>query len=118
VLQRDFASAQFRRNLPWFETVGYSDATSVCRDAKMKTSNVSKLHRVMTVRDESASVDVSVAVKLFDAEAISIGQGARMAQMSLGEFMRICSEQGVPVVRYPPSELDMDVANARSAADC
>lgn len=62
-------------------------------------------------------VAVSLAVKLFDEDVISLREGARMAHLSLSEFMSACSARGVPVVRYSPTELEMELANIHRVAD-
>jgi predicted HTH domain antitoxin len=59
---------------------------------------------------------VSLAVKLFDEDVITSREGARMAGVTLAEFLLACSQRGVPVVRYPPSELEMELANIQKAA--
>ena len=53
---------------------------------------------------------VSLALKLFDDGAVSLRQGAKVAGMSLSEFMVECSARGVPVVRYPAEELKQEMA--------
>lgn len=55
-------------------------------------------------------VRVSLAMKLFDGGAVTLRQGAKLAGMSLGEFMAECSARDVPVVRYPPQELEQEMA--------
>ena len=63
-------------------------------------------------------IAVSLAIKLFDEDVISLREGALMARLSLSEFMSACSARGVTVVRYPPSELEMELANINRVADC
>jgi len=55
-------------------------------------------------------VRVSLAMKLFDNGAVSLRQGAKLAGMSLSEFMAECSARDVPVVRYPAEELAQEMA--------
>ncbi|MBK7765643.1 MAG: UPF0175 family protein [Sulfuritalea sp.] len=55
-------------------------------------------------------VRVSLAMKLFDGGAVSLRQGAKMADMSLSEFMAECSARDVPLVRYPPEDLAQEMA--------
>ena len=55
-------------------------------------------------------VRVSLAMKLFEGGAVSLRQGAKMAGMSLGEFMAECSARDVPLVRYPPEDLAQEMA--------
>jgi predicted HTH domain antitoxin len=65
----------------------------------------------------SDELGVSLAVKLFDEDVITTREGARMADMTLAEFMRACGKRGVPVVRYSPSELETELANIQRVAD-
>lgn len=51
-------------------------------------------------------VRIDLAIKLFDENVLSIGQSAKLAGVPLVEFMKICSEQGVAVVRYNPDEIE------------
>jgi prevent-host-death family protein len=60
---------------------------------------------------------VSLAVKLFDDEVISVRQGAKMAGMTLSEFMTECSARNVPVVRYSPGELEQELATLDALPD-
>jgi predicted HTH domain antitoxin len=60
---------------------------------------------------------VSLAVKLFSEEVVSLREGARIAHLSLTEFIGACSARGVPVVRYSPAELEMELANIPRVAD-
>lgn len=58
--------------------------------------------------DESlikSGVGVSLAVKLFDEESISLGKAARLAGMSLVEFMDHLGQLRIPVARPQPGEL-------------
>jgi prevent-host-death family protein len=55
-------------------------------------------------------VRVSLALKLFDSDSVSLRQAAKLAGMTLSDFMAACSTHGVPVVRYPAEELDQEMA--------
>jgi prevent-host-death family protein len=54
-------------------------------------------------------VRIDLAIKLFDENVLSTGQAARLAGLPLAEFLKICSEQGVPVVRYEPEEIEAEL---------
>jgi predicted HTH domain antitoxin len=56
-------------------------------------------------------VNVALAVKLFDEEVLSLHEGARLAGMTLAEFMEECSAREVPVVRYSAEELRRELAD-------
>ncbi len=55
-------------------------------------------------------VRVSLAIRLFGDDAVSLRQGAKLAGMTLSEFMAECSARDVPVVRYAAEELDQELA--------
>ena len=62
-------------------------------------------------------VRVSLAVRLFDDDAVSLRQGAKLAGMTMSEFMSECSARNVPIVRYPPEELDQELATLDALPD-
>ncbi len=54
-------------------------------------------------------VRIDLAIKLFDENVLSTGQATKLAGLPLAEFLKICSEQGVPVVRYEPKEIEEEL---------
>ena len=56
-----------------------------------------------------SGVNVALAVKLFDEEAISLGKAARLAGMSHSEFIDLLGSMGIPVARYAPGELEKEL---------
>lgn len=56
-----------------------------------------------------SGVNVALAVKLFDEEAISQGKAARLAGMSLLEFIDLLGRMHIPVARYEPGELEKEL---------
>ena len=50
-------------------------------------------------------VALSLAVRLYQEEVISMGRAARVAGVSQEEFMDCLSSMGIPVIDYDPSEL-------------
>jgi prevent-host-death family protein len=54
-------------------------------------------------------IKVALAIKLIDSDVISPGQGAKVADMTLAEFMEECSARNVPVVRHSPQELEREL---------
>jgi len=54
-------------------------------------------------------INVALAVKLFDKDVVSPVQGAKLAGMTLAEFMEECSARNVPVVRHSPQELEREL---------
>jgi prevent-host-death family protein len=55
-------------------------------------------------------VNVALAVKLFDEDVLSLREGAKLAGMTLAEFMEACSAREIPVVRYSPEDLQQELA--------
>lgn len=50
-----------------------------------------------------------LAVKLFEVGKISLGQAAKIAELSKRTFMEILGRYGVPVFNYSPEELRDEV---------
>jgi prevent-host-death family protein len=59
------------------------------------------------VRD---GVGVAFAVRLYRDEVLSLGKAARLAGLSIPEFLDRLGELGIPAVRYSPKELDKELA--------
>jgi predicted HTH domain antitoxin len=57
-----------------------------------------------------AGVHTALAVNLFKSGAITSGRAAKLARMSLPEFLAHLSAQGIPVVDYDPAELEQELA--------
>jgi predicted HTH domain antitoxin len=49
------------------------------------------------------------AIRLFDAEEVSLGYAAQMAEMSRAEFITLLAQQNIPVVRTTLEEIVADV---------
>lgn len=48
-------------------------------------------------------------VKLFETGKISLGQAAKMAGYSKPTFIELLGKLGVPVIDYPPEELEQEM---------
>jgi predicted HTH domain antitoxin len=57
-----------------------------------------------------AGVHTALAVRLFQEGTLTPGRAARLARMSLAEFLEHVSTQGIPVVDYDPAELAEELA--------
>jgi prevent-host-death family protein len=55
----------------------------------------------------------ALALHLFEAEQVTLGQGARLAGLSIEEFIELLAQTGIDVVSYPPEELEEEVEAAR-----
>ena len=55
-------------------------------------------------------VHVAVAVRLYQNELVSLGRAARIAGLSLSEFIDRLGALDIPVIRYPPEELERELA--------
>jgi prevent-host-death family protein len=51
----------------------------------------------------------ALAVQLLRARVVSLGLAARIANISVEEFMELLGVLGLPVIDYDPSELDDEV---------
>jgi prevent-host-death family protein len=54
-------------------------------------------------------VSVALAVKLFDEEVVSLGRAAKLAGMSVPDFMDHLAELRIPVARPRPGELEQEL---------
>lgn len=52
---------------------------------------------------------VTLAMKLFDEELVSVGQTAKLAELLLALFMERCSALGIPVMRYETGEVAQEL---------
>lgn len=55
-------------------------------------------------------VAVAIALRLFAEHVVSLGKAARLARMSLQDFIAVVGGRGIPVVDYPPEVLDAELA--------
>ena len=53
-----------------------------------------------------------MALNLFETGLLTLSQAARFAALSLEDFIELLGQTGIPVVDYPPEELDEDVRRA------
>lgn len=56
-----------------------------------------------------AGVHVSLAVKLFEEEVLTLSKAARMARLDVEDFLAKLAALGVPVVRQDADDLDADL---------
>ena len=56
------------------------------------------------------NVFVAVAVRLYENEAVSLGRAAKMAGLSISEFIDRLGALKIPVVRYSAEELERELA--------
>jgi predicted HTH domain antitoxin len=70
------------------------------------------LFLAVPVDDCLARGDVLVAVgaRLYEREIVSLGRGARIAGLSLGEFIDRLAALDIPVARYSAEELEREIA--------
>ena len=57
-----------------------------------------------------AGVHVAMAVGLFKDGELTPGRAAKVARMSLPQFLAHISAQGIPVVDHDPAELEQELA--------
>jgi predicted HTH domain antitoxin len=53
---------------------------------------------------------LAMAVRLFEKGRVSLGQAASLAGFSKRAFIDVLGREGVPVVNYPASELEKELA--------
>ena len=54
----------------------------------------------------------SLALQLFEQRQLTLSQAAKVADLSVEEFMELLGKAGVAAVDYSPSELDDELHNA------
>jgi len=57
-----------------------------------------------------AGTHTALAAKVFKAGQITSARAAKLAGMTLPQFLDYLSAQGIPVVDYAPEELDRELA--------
>ena len=57
----------------------------------------------------TSGFNVSLAVKMFDEGALTLGKAAKFADMSHEAFMDLLGSMAIPVIRYQADELDAEV---------
>lgn len=67
-----------------------------------------------TVDFDDKDALMTIASSMYQKGKLSLGQAAELAGLSKHAFMEILGDYGVSVFNYPPSDLDRDVANAKS----
>ena len=55
-------------------------------------------------------VRLLLAVKLFEVGKVSLGQAAKIAGFTKRAFIDVLGRYGVPVINYPPEELERAMA--------
>ena len=65
----------------------------------------------------AAGVHTALAVSLFRSGELTSARAAKLARMSLPQFLEHLSAQGIPVVDHDPGELDREFA-AFDASKC
>ena len=61
----------------------------------------------------SLGVQRAVGVSLFETGSLSLAQGAKLAGLSMEDFVALLGREGVPAVDYPPEELTEELEAAR-----
>lgn len=70
-------------------------------------TNVMKVELPHNLSEDEAKL--LLAVKLFEVRKVSLGQAAKIAELSKRAFMEILGRYGVPIFRYSPEELQNEV---------
>jgi predicted HTH domain antitoxin len=51
-----------------------------------------------------------LAAKLFELDKLSLGKAAELSGHSKSTFIELVSKMGIPVIKYPPDELEQEMA--------
>src|SRR5437879_4945370 len=80
-----------------------SRSDKVCSEEETMGTTELRVELPATLSQEEAKL--LLAVKLFEVGKASLGQAAKMAELSKRGFMEILGRYGVPVFNYSPEEL-------------
>ena len=115
--------------------LGHGRASRAIRDAQQEPVLVSKENRPtawIVSAEKLAQVaaargpDVAdayqrtlelIAVELYREATLTLGQGAKLAGLSLGDFIDLCARLRVPILWETKGSLDADVQAATALAD-
>jgi prevent-host-death family protein len=61
----------------------------------------------------SHGIHRALALHLFEAGQVALAQGARLASLSVEEFIDLLAQAGIPAVSFPPEEMEDDLESAR-----
>ena len=70
-------------------------------------TNVMKVELPHSLSEDEAKL--LLAIKLFEVRKVSLGQAAKIAELSKRAFMEILGRYGVPIFSYSPEELRHEV---------
>lgn len=57
----------------------------------------------------------NIAIHLFESGQVTLGRAAKIAGLSIGDFLDVLGPLGIPVVDYPPEELEKELEAARGS---
>jgi predicted HTH domain antitoxin len=57
---------------------------------------------------------MAIASRLYEKGKLSLGQASELAGLSKKAFMEALGSYGVSIINHPSSDLDRDIANAKS----
>jgi len=60
-----------------------------------------------------SGVGLSLAIKFFKEDILSLGKAAKMADYSISRFTEELARQGIPVVQYSADELENEVSHLK-----
>ncbi len=60
--------------------------------------------------DLSREVTLVMAMNLFREQVVSLGRAAELCSLPLADFMDLCAQHGIPVLRYTAEDLDEERA--------
>jgi len=59
---------------------------------------------------EESEEKLAIAIYLYLRRKVSLGKAAELAEMSKWDFIELLSRLGIPVINYPPEELEDEVS--------
>ncbi|MEY3983954.1 MAG: hypothetical protein RL160_1513 [Bacteroidota bacterium] len=83
-------------------------------DLYLSKVKILTIHIPDTVDFDDQEALLAIAAGMYGKGKLTLGQAADLAGMSKQAFMEILGDYGVSVFNFPSSDLDRDIANAKS----
>lgn len=63
------------------------------------------------VQLEESEERLAIAIYLYLRKRVSLGKAAEIAGMSRWDFIELLSKLGIPIINYPPEELEDEISD-------
>lgn len=63
-------------------------------------------------------INRAMAIHLFESDTVTLSQAAKIADLSIENFIEILGEAGIPAVDYPPEDMEEELRLMSYDTDC